>query len=99
MYVDVFWTRAQQLHTSSAVDLGRILGSVMAHEIGHILLGASSHSASGLMQARWGSDELDRIAVGTLFFSLEQSQRMRAHLSAADVSMTFSRNGRLGIRP
>lgn len=99
MYADIFWSRVQQLHTDSTVDLGQILGCIMAHEIGHLLLGANSHSVSGLMQARWRADELGRIALGTLFFSPEQSQRMRAHLSAAAVTMAVSRNGRPGIRP
>ncbi|HLZ40243.1 MAG TPA: hypothetical protein VKQ11_04740 [Candidatus Sulfotelmatobacter sp.] len=98
-YADVFWTRAQELHTNSNVELGRILGSVMAHEMGHLLLGANSHSVDGLMQARWGADVLERIALGTLFFSPEQGKRMRAHLAPAGVSMALSRNGRPGIRP
>jgi hypothetical protein len=99
MYADIFWTRVQHLYTDSTVDLGRILGCIMAHEIGHLLLGANSHSVDGLMQAHWRAGELDRIAMGTLFFSPEQSQRMRAHLSAAAVTMAASRNGRPGIRP
>ena len=99
MYADIFWTRAQQLQIHSGVDLGLILGSVMAHEMGHLLLGANSHSVAGLMQAHWRSEELDRIAVGTLLFLPEQSQRMRARLSAVAVTMAVSRNGRPGIRP
>lgn len=98
-YADVFWTRAQELHTNSNVELGRILGAVMAHEIAHLLLGGNSHSVAGLMHARWGADELERIAMGTLFFSPEQGKRMRVGLAAAGVSMALSRNGRPGIRP
>jgi hypothetical protein len=30
-----------------------ILGRVTAHEIGHLLLGANSHTVSGLMRAKW----------------------------------------------
>src|SRR5215469_6736856 len=35
------------------IDLPTILGCVMAHEIGRLLLG-SNHSATGIMKAHWG---------------------------------------------
>jgi hypothetical protein len=31
-----------------------ILGCVVAHELGHLLLGSDSHSGSGVMQPQWG---------------------------------------------
>lgn len=98
-YADVFWTRAQELRTNSNADLGRILGSVMAHEIGHLLLGANSHSTSGLMQPRWSGGALHRIVMGTLLFSPAQGAQMRAHLSSAGVAIVTARNGQRGIEP
>ena len=98
-YADVFWTRAQELRTNSNADLGRILGSVMAHEIGHLLLGANSHSVSGLMQARWGGGALHRIVTGTLLFSPAQGAYMQARLSSASVAIVTARNGQRGIQP
>jgi len=98
-YADVFWNRAQELCTNSNADLAQILGNVMAHEMGHLLLGMNSHSVTGLMQARWRGGELHRVAMGTLLFSSDQAERMRAPLAAAGVSMALSRNGRPGIRP
>jgi len=98
-YADVFWNRAQELCANSNADLGQILGSVMAHEIGHLLLGVNSHSVSGLMQARWRGGELHRVAMGSLLFSPEQGNRMRAHLAAAAVALVSARNGQPGIEP
>jgi hypothetical protein len=37
----------------SGVPMTTILGRVAAHEIGHLLLGSNSHSASGLMRPSW----------------------------------------------
>ena len=34
-------------------DIPIILGCVIAHEIGHLLLGSNSHSGSGVMKPRW----------------------------------------------
>jgi len=39
-------------------DLGRALGRVLAHEIGHVLLGAPYHDDVGLMRAMFRPDEL-----------------------------------------
>lgn len=98
-YADVFWTRAQELRTNSNADLGRILGSVMAHEMGHLLLGVNSHSTSGLMQARWSGSALHRIVMGTLLFLPDEGERMRAHLWSANVAIVTARNGQRGIQP
>ena len=98
-YADVFWTRALELRTDANADLGRILGSVIAHEIGHLLLGANSHSVSGLMQARWGGGALHRIVMGTLLFSPAQGAQMRAHLSSTSVAVVTARIGQRGIQP
>ena len=45
-----------------------MLGSVMAHEIGHLLLGSHAHAISGIMRGHWESGELHQIAMGTLRF-------------------------------
>jgi hypothetical protein len=78
---DVFWKRAEDLHATSNLDLGSILGSVMAHEMGHLLLGSNAHAVSGIMRARWEGEELRRIAMGTLLFTPQQAKLMRAKAS------------------
>jgi hypothetical protein len=60
--------------------LADILGSVIAHEMGHLLLGSNAHAISGIMRAQWGIDELLRIIMGALVFLPEQSKRMRARI-------------------
>src|SRR5262249_7020220 len=39
-------------------ELGRALGRVLAHEIGHVLLGAPFHDDVGLMRAEFRPDQL-----------------------------------------
>src|SRR6266481_1562054 len=36
-----------------------LLGLVMAHELGHLLLRSAGHSVAGIMPARWGKKELN----------------------------------------
>jgi hypothetical protein len=54
-----------------------ILGDVIAHEIGHLLLGTNSHSPSGIMCAKWDKGYLRLAVMGFQKFSPEQSAVMR----------------------
>ena len=44
-----------------------IVGRTMAHELGHLLLGENSHSASGLMSVRFGRSDLPSESAQFLF--------------------------------
>lgn len=82
-YADLFYEPMEQLHQSDGMDVASLLGHVAAHEIGHLLLGASSHSTAGIMHARWTAEELASARVGGLIFSENESRRMKARLSTA----------------
>jgi hypothetical protein len=62
------------------LDAGGVLGHVMAHEIGHMLLGSNSHSAGGIMAARWFAKELLRLSKGDLLFTSAEASRIREGL-------------------
>src|SRR6267142_710198 len=78
---DLFYQRVEEMHERSRVNLASLLGDVAAHEIGHLLLGTNSHAASGIMRARWQSEELGSVGMGTLFFSDAESRQMRSKLA------------------
>lgn len=54
-------------------ELPVILGCTIAHEIGHLLLGAQSHASSGIMQAQWGRNQIRQAMTGRLLFRGEES--------------------------
>ena len=56
----VYADRIQSIARRAGVDAGRLIGRAIAHEIGHLLLGTSRHSAAGLMRARWSDREVQR---------------------------------------
>jgi hypothetical protein len=56
VYVD----RVAMMSRASGVDAGTLLGRVAAHEIGHLLLGTTSHGSTGLMRAAWSTTMLQR---------------------------------------
>ena len=55
-----------------------ILGCVIAHELGHLLLGSNSHSGSGVMQPQWGRKQVKQALTGGLLFTHEQSKHIQA---------------------
>lgn len=61
-----------------AINLPRVLGYTIAHEIGHVLLGANSHTATGLMQPVWNAQALAAMAKGWLRFTPRQARQVRA---------------------
>jgi len=52
------------------------LGLAIAHELGHALLGPA-HSPQGIMQARWGKEQLDLKAAGEMVFTPVEIRALR----------------------
>src|SRR3982751_4972193 len=48
---DVFYSGIASLSLDSSLSPAEVMGHVMAHELGHLLLGLNSHSQFGIMQA------------------------------------------------
>jgi hypothetical protein len=55
-----------------------ILGCVIAHELGHLLLGPNSHSPSGIMQGEWRPKQIHLALTGRLHFASQQAKLIRA---------------------
>ncbi len=63
-----------------------VLGHLMAHELGHVLLGENSHSPLGLMSAKLSPRDLRLALDGMLFFDSNQAVRMKDRLSRQRVA-------------
>ena len=74
----VFYHRVGEL-TLSRGDEERpiILGHMLAHEMGHLLLGLDSHSDTGIMHVPWEREELDQARFNSLLFTPEQVKQIR----------------------
>ena len=62
---------------SSERYLGVLLGHVIAHEIGHLLLATNSHSRHGLMQTKWSASVVGRAITKRLGFRDVEAKRVR----------------------
>jgi len=73
---DVFHHRVVELETGNPASRAGILGAVIVHEIGHLLLNRNHHSRSGILQAHWNDRDFKLIAQGTMWFTPEEARRM-----------------------
>lgn len=82
-YADVFLDHVKRIQEEHIqISLARVVGHVVAHEVGHLLLGTTAHSRTGIMQANWDTDQLQAIPMGRLLFSPEQGRQMRTKVEA-----------------
>jgi hypothetical protein len=73
VYVDRVTAMARQ----GRHDQWAMIGGVMAHEIGHLLLGTNSHTDSGLMREIWTVKDLTRNRPDDWLFSRAQREELR----------------------
>jgi hypothetical protein len=77
----VFYNRVEQLARGGAASVPVILGHAAVHELGHLLLGSNSHSAAGLMKARWSRLDLQHACAGDLVFGKHEASSFRHQVS------------------
>jgi hypothetical protein len=78
----VFADRTARAAARVRGDAGVLLGRVIAHEVGHLLLGVSYHGHAGLMRAQWPDAMLTRTGDAWLF-SLGEAARIHRALTAS----------------
>jgi len=80
----VFYDRIQGFARAHGLAVGPLLGHVIAHEVGHLLLPFGSHSSSGLMRGRWTPVDLRRNTRGGMAFTADQAGLIRAQVATTD---------------
>jgi hypothetical protein len=73
----VIFPRIAQMAGDSGADAGVVLGHVIAHELGHLLLRNAGHAVAGLMQAEF---HLLLAQQGALHFTDDQTRAIRVTL-------------------
>jgi hypothetical protein len=84
----VYYEYVDRLAVAYEFEVASILGSVIAHEIGHLLLGPNSHYGIGIMRPQWSFEQVRQVMMGTLLFTPEQSKRIRAEARRRTEAMT-----------
>lgn len=69
-------------------ETAMVLGCVITHELGHLLLGEREHSIGGIMQAHWGVAQIQSALESHLSFLPEEAVLMRADPPQRDANST-----------
>lgn len=78
---DIYLPAVRSTAQAHAADPGEVMGFVVAHELGHLLLGPG-HTPNGLMQAVWGQTQVDAVRQRRLRFNKESAARIRLAIGA-----------------
>lgn len=90
----VFVDRIAVMADRGRADRWALVGRVMAHEIGHLLLGTNAHSGTGLMREIWTLAELTRNRAQDWILSGAQRETLReARLLGRRVTTAATRSG------
>ena len=84
--VYVFYDRVTDVASTHGADAALLMGTVLAHELGHLLLHHANHAPDGLMRGVWDADAIRLAAMGLLRFSPSELQEIRKTLSASCTS-------------
>lgn len=82
VYIAIFQGRVDALARREGIDVGSLLGHVIAHEAGHLLLGAKEHAVDGIMKFPWRGKYLERLRQGQLLFLPQQGEAIRRDVEA-----------------
>lgn len=77
----VYVGQIAHLATEAEIRFDDLLGLVVSHELGHLLLGTITHTPTGLMQAGWSVSELRSGHVPQSRFSDIEAAHLRAGLA------------------
>jgi hypothetical protein len=84
----VFAGRIRQATEEGLISFPRTLGHIMAHELGHVLLGEKSHAFGSIMTPKLGAQEFREMYTGTLLFTPAQAKRMRDRIRTQQAAET-----------
>jgi hypothetical protein len=79
----VFADRVRDFGERGHIDLWLVLGSAIAHELGHLLLPLNSHASDGIMRAHWDPKLISR-AGGFLSFAPDQGRLLRLRVASRE---------------
>lgn len=89
----VFYDRVTDVAAINQADTALLMGIVIAHEMGHLLLHHADHAAEGLMRGVWDRDAIRQGAMGLLWFSPSELSEIRKTLSTCCTALPICAEG------
>jgi hypothetical protein len=87
---DVYYKAVEQIAERYGTDTDGLFGYVIAHELGHLLLGPG-HSSNGIMRAPWNSGDAVAVKQRGLKFTASERAKIQQNLRARNSARAASR--------
>jgi hypothetical protein len=81
-YATMYFPTVRRAAQATAVPVPTMLALATVHELGHLILGADSHSHEGIMHPQWTAKEIGETTSRNRLFNAAQCRRMRERLMA-----------------
>jgi hypothetical protein len=81
VHVTLFYDRIEEVAIAVPVSTAKILGSALAHEIGHVLLGSEQHSLTGIMKAVWSRADYGHLVTRQFEFQPGEAAVLREEVA------------------
>lgn len=95
VYVTVFAGRLMEIAALVGLRAGTLFGYTAAHEIGHLLLGAGSHSRTGVMRGLWILSDYEAMGRGWLAFRPDEADKLRREIDRRRTMLATARSAGL----
>jgi hypothetical protein len=79
----ILFDRVCNVAAASAASRAEVLGTIIAHELGHLLLPSGAHSETGLMRSSWQLLDFGAVDSAQWRFTPAQANAVRRHLRQA----------------
>lgn len=95
----VYIDKVEEITSKMFVSFSKVLGHAMAHELGHVLMRSSEHSAEGLMRANWDRMMWQRATFGAISLDGTQAAKVRDLLGRNGEEGRLLAIGKAGLTP
>jgi hypothetical protein len=89
----VIYDRIKDVAAGGLASTSDVLGIIIAHDVGRLILGAGSGTFSGIMTRMWDRDALQRVNPMSLSFTPPEVERLRAALDRDSGSVAVGTSG------
>ena len=76
----VYYPAILKAASDHRIPAGVLLGTAIAHEVGHLVLGETAHARQGLMSPDWRREHFERLSTSSLVFSAKEGRMLRNQL-------------------
>jgi len=91
----IFYPHIQAFSALLGMHASQLLGHVMAHEMGHLLLPNGAHAPTGVMRQEWDKTQAKNAATGLLTFTPNEASFIRERLRGSASPLAHVDNERI----